>query len=198
MDIALRAVRSGHFETLMFPFNFITDEAAEELIPLALERDVGFIAMKPMAGGALEKADLAFRYLRQFPQILPIPGIERTEEMEEIVGIMEDPAELTSDELVAMDRMRTELGNRFCRRCGYCEPCPNGVPTQALMILDSMVKRFPLAVVSDNYAQALDAAEQCTSCGECEDKCPYGLPIREMIEQHVELLHREKAQAGIA
>jgi predicted aldo/keto reductase-like oxidoreductase len=197
MDIALRAVRSGHFETLMFPFNFITNEAAEELIPLALERDVGFIAMKPMAGGALEKADLAFRYLRQFSQILPIPGIERAEEMEEIVAIMEEPAELTSEELVAMERMRSELGNRFCRRCGYCEPCPNGVPTQALMILDSMIKRFPLAVVSANYAQALDAAEQCTACGECEDKCPYGLPIREIIQEHANLLRGERTRAGL-
>lgn len=198
MEIALKAVRSGHFETIMFPFNFITSEAAEELIPLSLERDVGFIAMKPMAGGALEEANLAFKYLRQFPQILPIPGIERTEEMEEIVAIMERPAELTSDEQAAMERMRSELGNRFCRRCGYCEPCPNGVPTQALMILDSMIKRFPLAVVSANYATALDAAESCTACGECEEKCPYGLPIREMIQEHVELLQREEAQAGPA
>jgi predicted aldo/keto reductase-like oxidoreductase len=198
MEIALKAVGSGHFETIMFPFNFITSEAAEELIPLSLERDVGFIAMKPMAGGALEEANLAFKYLRQFPQILPIPGIERTEEMEEIVAIMEEPAELTSDERTAIERMRSELGNRFCRRCGYCEPCPNGVPTQALMILDSMIKRFPLPVVSANYEQALDAVESCTACGECEDKCPYGLPIREMIQEHVELLRREEAQAGPA
>jgi aryl-alcohol dehydrogenase-like predicted oxidoreductase len=75
MEIALKAVRSGHFETVMFPFNFIAAEAAEELIPLALERGVGFIAMKPLAGGALDDATLAFKYLRQFPHILPIPGL---------------------------------------------------------------------------------------------------------------------------
>ena len=198
LEIALRAVRSGHFETIMFPFNFIANEAAQELIPLALERDAGFIAMKPLAGGALDNANLAFKYLRQFPQILPIPGVERADEMEEIVAIMEGSAELTSEEQAAMERMRSELGNRFCRRCGYCEPCSNGVATQALMILDSMIKRFPAAVVSANYAQVVEDAESCTACGECEEKCPYGLPIREMIQEHVDLYHRERAQAGLA
>jgi len=197
MTIALKAVQSGHFETIMFPFNFIANEAAQELIPLALDREVGFIGMKPLAGGALDDATLAFKYLREYRQILPIPGIERAGEIEEIVAIMEGPAKMTPQEQAAIERMRSQLGNRFCRRCGYCEPCPNGVPTQALMILDSMIKRFPLAVVSANYAQALDAAESCTACGECEDKCPYGLPIREMIQEHIELFHREMAKCGL-
>jgi len=198
LEIALRAVRSGYFETIMFPFNFIANEAAQELIPLVLERDVGFIAMKPLAGGALDNARLAFKYLRQFPQILPIPGVERAEEMEEIVAIMEGPAVLTSEEQAAMERMRGELGNRFCRRCGYCEPCPQDVSIQALMIMDSIIKRMPADIVFPDLAETVDQAGECTECGECEEKCPYGLPIREMIQEHVDLYHRERAQAGLA
>ena len=197
MEIALRAVRSGDFETIMFPFNFIANEAARELIPLALQRDVGFIAMKPLAGGALDNATLAFKYLRQFPQILPIVGVERTAEMEEVVGLMEGPSEMTDDEEAAIARLRTELGTRFCRRCGYCEPCPQGVSTQLLMIMDSIVKRMPLADVYADFAQTVDRAEECTECGECEDKCPYKLPIREMIREHVELFRREIRHAGL-
>lgn len=194
MEIALEAVKSGLFEAIMFPFNFVVREAAERLIPLARERYVAFIAMKPLAGGALDEANLAFKYLRQFPNILPIPGIERPEEMDEIASLMESPAELTAEERAEMDRIRTELGNRFCRRCGYCEPCPNGVPTQALMILDSMIKRMPPSVVLASYAQAVKDAEACTECGECEEKCPYSLPIREMIVEHVALFHSELGQ----
>jgi len=197
LEIALKAVRSGHFETIMFPFNFIASEAAQELIPLALENDVGFIAMKPLAGGALHDAILAFKYLRQFPLVLPIPGIERAEEIDEIVAIMEGPAEMTSEEQTAMERVRAELGNRFCRRCGYCQPCPQGVSIQTLMILDSIIKRMPASDVFPDLAQAVDAAQECSECGECEDKCPYGLPIREMIQEHIALFHREKAKAGL-
>jgi predicted aldo/keto reductase-like oxidoreductase len=197
MDTALRAVRSGHFETIMFPFNFIASEAARELLPLALKRDVGFIAMKPLAGGALENAPLAFKYLRQFPQVLPIPGIERAQEMEEVVTVLEEPAEITPSEEEAIERLRSELGNRFCRRCGYCQPCPQGVSVQPMMIMDSFIKRMPLADVYSELVQTVDKTEECTECGECEDKCPYHLPIREMIREHAELFRSEMRSAGI-
>jgi hypothetical protein len=197
MDIALRAVRSGYFETIMFPFNFITNEAAQELIPLATERDVGFIAMKPLAGGALDDATLAFTYLRQFPEILAIPGIERAEEIEQIIAVMQGPAEMTPDEQEEIQRFQAELGNRFCRRCGYCQPCPEGVSVQPLMILDSIIKRMPPADVFAEFTQLVEAADACTECGECEEKCPYELPIREMINQRVELFHSEMGRAGL-
>ncbi len=197
MTIALKAVQSGHFETIMFPFNFIANEAAQELIPLALEGEVGFIAMKPLAGGALDDATLAFKYLRQYPQILPIPGIERAAEIEEIVAIMEGPVEMTPQEQAAIERMRAELGNRFCRRCGYCQPCPQGVSIQSLMILDSVIKRMPAANIFSGLAQEVESAEACTECGECEEKCPYGLPIREMIQEHINLFHKEMAKCGL-
>ncbi len=197
MEIALKAVTSGHFETIMFPFNFIANEAAQELIPLALERDIGFIAMKPLAGGALHNATLAFKYLRQFPQILSIPGIERTEEMEEIVALMEGSAEMTPGEREEIERLQAELGDRFCRRCGYCQPCPEGVSVQLLVILDSVIKRMPPDNVVVNLAKVVDGAGACSECGECEEKCPYNLPIREMIKEHVALFHAEMTRSGL-
>ncbi|MFC2038278.1 aldo/keto reductase, partial [Chloroflexota bacterium] len=98
LDIAKELVKTDLFSTLMFPFNFITLEAAEELIPLCRKHDVGFIAMKPLAGGMLDSVAVAFKYLLQFPDILPIPGIEKPEEIEEIVGIMDGPKEMTESE----------------------------------------------------------------------------------------------------
>ena len=195
MEIALEAARSGHFETLMFPFNFITDEAAEELIPLAIQQDVGFIAMKPMGGGVLENVIVAFKYLRRFPEIVPIPGIERAEEMEEIVAIMESPvSEMAAAEEAEMACLRAELGARFCRRCGYCEPCPEGVSIRTLMILDSLIKRMsPERVLSGGVPRAVETAEDCAECGECETKCPYDLPIREMMDEHIALFRELEA-----
>jgi predicted aldo/keto reductase-like oxidoreductase len=194
MEIALKASRSGHFETIMFPFNFVANEATQELIPLVLELDAGFIAMKPLAGGALDNATLAFKYLWQFPQILPIPGIERVEEIEEIVALMEGPAEMASSEREEIERLRAELGNRFCRRCGYCQPCPEGISVQLLMIMDSLLKRMPPDNVFADLSGVVDQAESCVECGECEEKCPYNLPIREMIKEHVALFREEMAR----
>ena len=143
IDVALRAVASGLFETVQFPFNFVTNEAAEQLLPLAQANDVGFIAMKPFAGGLLGNARLAIKYLLQFEHVLPDPGIEIVEEIEEIVDIVNGSWTLTPEERIEMEQVRTEVGTRFCRRCGYCEPCTQGVHISTIMNLRSFWKRFP-------------------------------------------------------
>ncbi len=188
MDVALKAVSSGHFETVQFPFNFVTNEAATELIPLAQEHDVGFIAMKPLAGGLLDNAVLAIKYLLKFDHVVPDPGIERIEEIEEIVGIVQGPWELTSQEQREIERIRAQVGTRFCRRCGYCQPCPQGVSIVTIMVLPSFRKRLPAEWFFTGWiARAAESAENCIECGECEEKCPYHLPIREMIVENMEL-----------
>jgi len=199
--IAKEAVKTGRFETIMFPFNFITVEAAEELIPLAREYDVGFIAMKPMGGGLLENAAVAFKYLLQFPDVALIPGVEKPWEIEEIAGIVEGPWDMTEEETREMQRLRDELGTRFCRRCNYCQPCTEGIPISTVMIMGSFAKRFPpKRFFTGNLAEAMDKAVECSECGECEERCPYDLPIREMIAEHVKWYHEERrkfqAQTG--
>jgi diketogulonate reductase-like aldo/keto reductase len=79
LRVALEAVASGRFETVQFPLNFISAEAVEELVPLARAHDVGFIAMKPFAGGRIRDANLALKYLLRFDNVVPDPGIERVE-----------------------------------------------------------------------------------------------------------------------
>jgi predicted aldo/keto reductase-like oxidoreductase len=191
MEVALEAVRSGLFETVQFPFNFVTNEAAEELLTLAREHDVGFIAMKPLGGGMLSDANLAIKYLLQFDQVLPDPGIERVEEIEEIAAIVTGSWGLTPGERQAIEQIRDEVGTRFCRRCGYCEPCPEGVRVSLLMNLPSLMQRMPLARLSTGpLAEAVATGGQCIECGECEEKCPYLLPIREMLVEHIALYER--------
>ncbi len=186
MDVAKAAVKSGQFETLMFPFNFITSEPADELLPLAKEYDVGFIVMKPLAGGMLDNAAVAFKYLLQFPDVVNIPGIEQTWEIEEIAKIYQGPKQMTEAELAEMQRMRDELGTRFCRRCDYCQPCPQEISISTVMNIQSFVKRMPPErIFSGGIATAMERAATCTECGDCEEKCPYKLPIREMIAERV-------------
>ena len=187
MDVAKEAVKSGQFETVQFPFNFVTSEPAEELLPLAREHDVGFIAMKPMAGGLLDNATIAFKYLRQFPDVVPIPGIEQTWEIEEIVKLYQGPKQMTQNELAEMQRVRDELGTTFCRRCEYCQPCPQEIPISTAMNITSFVKRMPPArVFTGGIAVGMERAATCTECGECEERCPYNLPVREVLAERVE------------
>jgi predicted aldo/keto reductase-like oxidoreductase len=195
MDVALKAVPSGLFETVQFPFNVITKEPADELVPLAKKHDVGFIAMKPFAGGMLDNADLAIKYLLQFDSVVPDPGIERTAEIEEIVDIVNGPWELTSQERQEIEDLRAQVDTRFCRRCEYCQPCPQGVRISTIMNLPSFVKRFPKErLLSDWIAGAMATGKDCIECGECEEKCPYHLPIREMIVEYMEVY--ESLSAG--
>jgi hypothetical protein len=197
MDVALKAVPLGHFETIQFPFNFVTSEPADSLLPLARRHDLGFIAMKPLAGGMLDDARLCIKYLLQFDGVVPDPGIQRMEEIEEIAAIVAGSWALAPEEWQAIERIRAEVGTRFCRRCGYCEPCPQGVRISTVMNLESFWKRMPIERMRDGWiAEAAATARDCIQCGECEGKCPYHLPIRDMIVENIEF-YEKALQAGV-
>lgn len=194
MDVAKEAVKSDRFETIMFALNFITNEAGSELLPLAREHDVGFIAMKPLAGGMLENITIAFKYLFQFPDVVPLVGIEKVHEIEEIVQLLAGPQAMTEAELAEMQRIREELGTRFCRHCQYCQPCPQGVLISHVFYIRSFVKRMPpeLIFTSEMIDEVIAKVDDCIQCGECEEKCPYGLPISEMLQEEASWYQAEK------
>jgi len=195
IDVAKEAVKSGRFETIMYPFNFIAHEPGEELAALTAQHNVGFIAMKPFAGGMIGKATLAIKYLLQYSNVVPIAGVEQLKEIEEIVRIVEGPCTLTPAEIAEMDQIRTEAGNRFCRRCDYCQPCTTGIPISSVMSFPTMVKRMPPQnLVTGWIADMMEKAAGCTSCGKCEERCPYQLPIREMMSENVANYQRLKKE----
>lgn len=192
-ELAFMMADSGLFETLMFPFNFVSHEALDELIPICRRNDVGFIGMKPMAGGMLENATIAFKWLRQYPDLVPILGVETAEEMEQVVAVMEGPAELSAAERLEMQRLLDELGSEFCHRCDYCQPCPQDIRISTLLSLKSFLKRFPperfLAMMGEEVAKA----EDCEDCAACESRCPYHLPIRSLMRANMALYAERKA-----
>jgi predicted aldo/keto reductase-like oxidoreductase len=198
LDVMMKAVRSGLFETIQFPFNYVTREPADELIPLARAHDVGFIGMKPFAGGMLGDATLSIKYVLQFDSVVPDPGIEAVKEIEEIVAIVESGDwVLTPQELQQIEARRAELGTQFCRQCGYCQPCPEGVSISMVMITQGMWKLWPQETFLEWMGEVIDGARNCVQCGECETKCPYQLPIREMIAENIAFYERVAAEHGV-
>ncbi len=195
LQVAHKIVSSGPFEMIMYPFNFVNDEPAAELLSLAQERDVGFVAMKPFAGGRLRDARLTIKYLLQFDDVVPVPGIETVEEIEEIVGIVDGSWEITPEEQQRMDQIRDELGTRFCQWCGYCMPsCPQEIYIPGLINSYVTWDLWPHEHWFARQANAVEGGRTCIECGACEEKCPYQLPIREMIVESIAFYERATAE----
>jgi len=166
MDVALKAVSSGYFETILFPFIIISNEASDKLVSFAKEHDVGFLAMKSFAGSILDDAALAIKYLLQFDNVVPVPGIEKVNDIEEIY---------------------IDMSPRLCRQCEICLPCPKGVFIPGVMYLRILHRLWPEEwFLSWSYvAKSVESSRNCNQCGDCEWKCPHHLPIREIIAENL-------------
>jgi predicted aldo/keto reductase-like oxidoreductase len=189
LDIIRQAIESGRFDTVQVLYSFIEDEASREIIPLALENDIGVIAMKPLAGGCIERYDIALRYVLSTDGIVAIPGMATIDEVRRNVEAACDLKGLTEPELEVMDRIREDLGRRFCRRCDYCQPCPNDIPISMLLHAESIRMRIgDTTMRTDSWKDVLDKANRCDQCGQCEDRCPFGLPVRDLVRASRDVL----------
>lgn len=194
IEMAVRLVKTGLFSTIQFPFNFIESKPAEELHPVARQEGMGILAMKPFGGGALDNADLCFRFLRQFPDVVPLPGFDEVEQVDQIAAIYKTDNELLPEDLAAMDRYKKELGQRFCRRCEYCQPCEQGVMITPAMNYPIVARRMSHAKASGFASKAMESSRNCTGCAECVKRCPYNLPIPEMLKEHLALYEQDVAK----
>ncbi len=193
-DMALRLVRTGSFATVQFPFNFIEQEPRESLHPAAREAGMGILAMKPFAGGAIDDGTLAFTFLRQYPDVIPLPGFDSEASVEEIVSLYARSNEVRNRDLESMEAYRQELGQRFCRRCEYCQPCPSGVMVTMAMGYPLVASRMSPRTAVEFARKAMETVPLCEECGECEEKCPYDLPIMEMIRENYDLFEKHRAE----
>lgn len=183
LESAIEVMKTEKFEVTQIPFNFVDDKAAEEVIPLASKLDMGFISMKPLGGGLLDDAGLCFRYLMQFPGIVPDPGIEKLEEMKEILEVVKTIGPLTDAEKSAIERIKVEMGSEWCHRCDYCQPCPQGIPISGVLIAKSLAKRMPFERAFGNIEKNMKKSEECIECRECVERCPYDLDIPELMKK---------------
>ncbi len=181
-DLFKRAIEFDWVETVMFPYN-IVETQGEDLIRACARRNIGFIAMKPLAGGAIENATLALRFIAANEAVsVVIPGMADPKEIDENLKAVEDTRPLTPEELAEMDQLRSSLGTHFCRRCNYCAPCAAGIPISVVFLLEGYLSRYGLEDwARQRYAGLPQKASACIECGVCESRCPYELPIREMM-----------------
>ncbi len=196
LDMAVRLAESGLFGTIQFPFNFIETDAAERLHPLARRLGLGIIVMKPFAGGVIADAASAFAFLRQYPDAIPIPGLDSVEGVDQVTGFYERPNVVTDAARAEWARVTAEVGQQFCRRCEYCQPCPNGVMITPAMGYPIVARRMSTEVAVNFASRAMDTVPNCVECGECEPRCPYELPIPAILARNYALYSEHRAQLG--
>ena len=179
-----KALSLDWVETIMFPYNLV-ETHGEDLIQKCKEKNIGFIVMKPLAGGALENADLAIRYILNNDAVsVVIPGMYDEKEAEQNVRAAENISPLTEAEKAEIERIRKELGNEFCRRCNYCQPCTVGINISGVFLFEGYLKRYGLGEWAKGRYETLNKkAKDCIECGVCETRCPYNLPIRQMLKR---------------
>lgn len=187
LETVEKAVESGKFETIQFPYNIIENQA-DEVFKKAHEKGVGTIVMKPLAGGAINDGTLAIKYILSKEYIdVAIPGMDTPEQVKENTAVLEN-FELTEEDNAKISKIKSELGTNFCRRCEYCLPCPEGVNIPQNFLLEGYYTRYGLQDWAIDRYKALgenQRASNCIQCGTCESRCPYELPIIDMLKNVV-------------
>lgn len=187
LEVAKECVESGLYETLQYPLSYLSAEKEVNLVKMCREKNMGFIAMKGLAGGLINHSKAAFAYMSQFENVVPIWGVQRMEELEEWLAYMTDAPQLDDEVLAFIEKEKKELNGEFCRGCGYCMPCPAGIQINNCARMSLMVRRAPSAGwLSEEWQENMKKIEDCINCGQCRKKCPYELNTPELLRKNYE------------
>lgn len=189
LEVLIKAVKTDEFESVQVPYNFIEQKAAEKLFPLARERKMGIIIMKPLGGGQLNEIKLSLRFILQQPDVILIPGMDEVRHVHENLSVLKPYQALNAEEIAKLKAEADIVGENFCRRCAYCMPCPKGIDIPQIFIFQLQYKRYNLVeAIPQRYAAMPVKASACIDCGACEKKCPYNIPIRKRLMEMRELM----------
>ena len=183
VDVAEACIASGDFETLQFPFSYISTERDLALAEKCREADMGFIAMKGLAGGLLSNARACAAFMNGFDNVAPIWGIQKLEELEQWLRLAEEEPLLDEELGDFIKKERQELAGSFCRSCGYCMPCPMGIEIRNCARMDMLLRRSPWQqYMTDEWREKMERIEDCIGCRQCSSRCPYELDTPELLK----------------
>lgn len=186
LEVAFDCVNSGLYETLQYPFSYLAAPREIELVKLCAEKNMGFIAMKGLAGGLINNSKAAMAFMTEH-DALPIWGVQRMSELEEWLAFMEETPCLDDEMREFIKKEQTELMGEFCRGCGYCMPCPKGIMINQCARMSFMLRRAPSAAwLSEDMQAEMKKIEDCIECRACTKKCPYSLDTPELLKKNYE------------
>lgn len=187
IEVAKACVRSGLYETMQFPFSYISSEKELELVEMCREANVGFIAMKSLAGGLIHNSAAAMAFTEKHDNVMPIWGIQKMSELEEWLAFFEKDSVLSKEIEEAIEADRKELSGDFCRGCGYCLPCTVDIEINQCARIGLMIRRAPSGPwLGEEYQKKMAMVDDCIDCGICKTRCPYGLDIPALLRKNLE------------
>lgn len=186
LAVAEEAIQSGLYETLQFPFCYLASDRDIALAEQCRQADMGFIAMKALAGGLITNSRAAYAYLDQFEQVLPIWGVQRERELDEFLSYVTEPPVMTEELKALIENDRKLLQGEFCRGCGYCMPCPAGIEINNCARMSLLIRRSPSAAqLTPEVQEKMARIKECLHCGRCSSRCPYGLDTPALLEKNL-------------
>ncbi len=187
LNVAQEAIDSGLYETLQFPFCYLSGEPELKLLEGCKKQDMGFLSMKALSGGLITNAAAAFAFQAQFPETLPLWGIQREEELEQFLSFVNNPPSMNEELSAVIEKDRKELLGEFCRGCGYCMPCPAGIEINNCARMSLLLRRAPSAgYLTPQWQEKMQKIEDCKHCDSCKKKCPYGLDTPKLLKKNYE------------
>ncbi|MFP3089025.1 aldo/keto reductase [Treponema sp. TIM-1] len=185
LHIAWEAIESGLYDTLQFPLSYLSSEKDLALVAACKEKGMGFIAMKALSGGLITNAAAAYTWMARFKNVIPIWGIQREGELDEFISYIKNPPVLTEERMSFIERDRAGLQGAFCRGCGYCMPCPQGIVINMCARASLLLRRAPLEMLMSERGKAMmKKVEDCIHCDQCSAKCPYGLDPPTLLQKN--------------
>jgi predicted aldo/keto reductase-like oxidoreductase len=187
LAVAKEAVESGLYESLQFPFNYLSSPEEQALPALCAQKGMGFIAMKAMSGGLFRDGRASFAHISGFANVIPIWGIQRQNELDEFLSLMKDPPVLDDEMREVIEADKLSLQGEFCRGCGYCMPCPVGIEINNAARMSLMLRRAVTAQwTTPEWQEKMKKIENCLNCGACASKCPYHLDTPALLRKNYE------------
>jgi predicted aldo/keto reductase-like oxidoreductase len=187
VGVAEQIVRSGLYETLQYPLSYLSNDRELALVRSCADANMGFIAMKGLAGGLLNNSRACMAFMTQFDNVVPIWGIQRQTELDEWLSYMGDATPtLDADTRAFIERERAELTGDFCRGCGYCMPCAVGIAINQCARMSLMLRRAPSKTwLSEHWQTEMAKIDDCVDCGVCMTRCPYELQIPSLLRANL-------------
>ena len=184
---AEEAVESGLYETMQFPFSYLSTPREFALVESCARHKVGFVVMKGLAGGLLSDSRVCMAFMNEHPSVLPIWGVQRERELDEWLAYMDDTPVLDDEMHAFIEQERAELLGEFCRSCGYCMPCPVGISIKDCARMSLMLRRAPSASwLTERWQAEMSKIDDCINCRQCASRCPYELPTPELLKENWE------------
>lgn len=184
LSILEKAIESKLFDTIQIIFNLLEPQRACQVIDYALENDIGVLVMKPLGGGIIENNRLGISYVLAKKGVVALVGMSTADEVISNLEVASQATDLSEEDWAQIESIRRNAGSVYCRRCEYCQPCHQSIPISFALQVPSIRKRIGDGLMrSQEYRLLLQKMVNCDQCGDCESRCPFGLPIRKLLQE---------------